>query len=275
MRRCRQHSHVSAITAIGVLTFLHCAANVGCNEPEPPPAAYAGPTLARGDLGLSGEPRTEPTGYSIIETGTTVGRFPGSLAVAKLGKPDPLFAGWNMFVKDDEWMVATMETKEAVQYTSLFDTVPLVQQVVVMDSKSTVSPAARREMMIGAAQRDGADLLLIFGHRSAEPDHAALAGVIYDTFDGHQVAYLQADAGPADFKIPRADMYDEDQSHEDVNYLVQRKFHYQLWQCVRELIARDQRSPTTKPNPFKDYWGSPRQDYLPVYVIPDNSFKRH
>ncbi len=266
MRKNPRHSARFLSAVVPCIVTLGVA--VGCNEPERPPAAYAGPTLASGDL--SPEPVScPPTGFVMIERQASRGRFPGALAVARLvpaRKDSP---------RDDsspiDWQLGAIKEEKATYWNSLFNTVSDIREVVVLDGLALEKPGADLTEIAAAARRMKADLCLIWGPGNAEPLRAALLGVIMDAELGRPVAFLQAEAGPEDFEEPPDDHFEEDRRHEDVNYLVARKFEQQVKDCMFELISRDQRIPTTLPSPWRSISTMPAADQppIPVYVLPN------
>ena len=239
-----------------------------CNQPDPPPAAYMGPTLACAELGLEPIP-CEPSGFVVLEQEPSQGRFPGALAVARLAPAKDLGADT---ASGPDWRLDTIKEERATYWTSLFNTVSSIREVVILDEPVVERPEAGPDQIAAAARRMRADLCLIWGPCAAQPDHAALIGVIMDTDRLHPVAFVQADAGPEDFRSPAEDAYPGDRRHEDVNYLADRKFDQQVKDCVFELIARDQKTTTTQPSPWKGFPAMPDDDRaVPVYIVPNRS----
>jgi len=246
---------------------LVLAAGPGCAEkPKPPPLAYQGPTLAGADLGLVGDIDTSANGFVLFRKERTRGLFPASLAVVRLVRPDPLFTVTGRLIRESEWVVGTMKTEEAAWLNSLFRTMPEVQQVVIFDEYSVRKPDLDLDDVVGCARRVRAELCLIFGPKPAAAAHAGLAGVVFDTATGRQLAYVQADAGPEDFTSPRADRPKGDLSHLDVNFIAARKFDHQLRECMAALIALDEPRATTQPIP---YVPATQPEPVPLYVIPN------
>jgi len=241
------------------------AVTAGCHKPEPPPAAYVGPTLAGSDLGLE-KIECPPTGFVILERRGSHGRFPGALAVARLHRPDMPEEDTDSASRS--WQIETMKEEQATYWTKLFNTVPELREVVVLDRLSVGSPDADLAAITVSAGRVQADLCLIFGPSPAEPGHSGLTGAIMDTHTGRLVAFVQAQAGPADFQPPPEDRFEEDLRHQDCNYLVARKFEHQVWCCLVELIGRDQPLPTTLPSPWKSAASRPAA-YPPILIIPN------
>ena len=246
---------------------------VGCNRPEPPPTPYMGPTVSHADLGL-GRMECESSGFVIVENGPAESRFPGALAIARLGPPgqaSALVGG----VAPSGWHLGPIRCEEATYWNSLFNTVADVREVVMLDASSVERPEAGLAEITGAARLAKCSLCLIWGPSRAEPGHAALMGVLMDARHGHQVAFVQADAGPEDFQPPAKDHFKEDRRHVDVNYLAARKFEQQVKDCVFELIARHPGPPSTQPSPWQAAATRPADlPAIPVYVVPNRPASR-
>ena len=247
-----------------------------CSKPEPPPMAYAGPTVSEADLGLLRPVEMPPDGYTLLGEQPSKGLFPTALAVVRLDKPDPLFrVGQPFYISDHGWQVATFRTEEAVGWNGLFPTVREVREVVVMDARSVVAPDVTPPEVVGSAEYLQAGLLLIYGPREGPAQGAALAGMIYEVETRKPLAFVQAQASIEDYEVPRPDSPKHDLRHVDADYLAARKFERQVWACVRELIAKDQPPTATQPSPWKQAILEPKiiapEGDGPVYVIPNRS----
>jgi len=235
----------------------------GCEEPEPAPVAYIGPTLTCSDLGVE-RPAPEPTGFTILEQQPSQGRFPGALAVTRLMPPQGFFTPDNNDATRNRWCIGTIKWEEAMGWNRLGNQIPDVREVIVLDRFTTAKPDSELAVLAAAARRLEAGLCLVYGPSPAEPEYAGLWGVILDTQTAAKVAFVQAQAGPADYEPPHADRRKEDLRHRDPNYLVQQKFQHQVRQCILALIERDVPATTTQPSPWKT--GPPRA--TPIYVVP-------
>ncbi len=259
--------------AAGLLAAaLGLIGGAGCQKPEPPPVAYSGPTLAAADLGLAGPVDAPSTSFVLLDHEPSQGRFPLGLAVARLERPNPLFVNESpLFVSEHGWEIADVRPEEGTHWLTLFKTVPPVREVKLVDRLNVVSPDVDLKEVLRSVRRLQLELLLIYGPIAAPPDAAGLAGVLLDVETGDYLAYVQAQAGIADYEPPRPDRPRHDLSHLDPNYLVARKFEQQVRTGMLELIARDRRATTTQPSPWKDAIGptpiSP--DAVPVYIIPN------
>ncbi len=263
-----QHRPVIEIhTRLILMGMLGVAIVGGCAKPEPPPLAYCGPTLAGDQLGVR-EASCPSTGYTILETEPTVGRFPIALAIARLDQPN----WWEQSngVPGDRWQLSTIPEEQATYWNALFNTVMQVREVVVLDRQSVQTPTADIQRISQSADRARAGLCLIYGPSLTELDHAAFMGVIVETPDTRPVAFVRAEAGPMDSETPRPDRRKQDLRHLDVNDLAARKFEKQVWNCVNELVARDQPATTTQPSPWKGR--TPRGiDDRTILIVPNQS----
>jgi hypothetical protein len=150
---------------------------------------------------------------------------------------------------------------------------PQIREVVVLDDRSVERPEDGVQLaeIIDAASCAKARLCLVYGPQDAAPEHAAIMGILIDTQDQSVIAYAQADAGPGDFMAPPKDRFEGDQRHEDVNYLVARKFEQQVRECMFVLIERDLPLATTQPSPYQDAGSTPPLEYreVPILLMPN------
>ncbi len=263
--QCRQTHRMwrgPATLALGVVLSVPG----GCQKPEPPPAAYMGPTLASLELGAERLP-ADPTGFVLLSQEPSVGRFPNALAVARLEPPQGGFAPEDLGEGPREnWWVRTIRWEEAMNWNRLCNTVPSIREVIVLDRFTTVRPDARPEEITVSARRLEAGLCLVYGPSPAEAGYAGLWGVIADTASNTRVAFVQAQAGPKDFQPPPADRPSEDLRHVDPNYLAERKFQQEVRKCLLALIAMDSPPATTQPSPWRTDAPAAMQ---PVIVVPE------
>jgi len=257
---------ITVLAALATFSLLFAGIS-GCKKPELPPVAYCGPTLASADLGLS-QVNCSPNGYVILEKKRSRGRFPAALAVARLVPSDPFdVVGSSSASSSTSWQVATVPQEEAVPWNALFNTVPGVREVIVLDQASVVQPNGCLDGILKSVKRLEAAFCLVFGPRTAEIDGAGFAGVLLDVETGQPVAYVQAEATPDDFELPRTDRSEYDQRHNDVNYLAARKFQRQLLACMLEFIERDLPIVTTQPSRWQEATTKP----APIYIVPNQS----
>ena len=266
--RCAPAGILLTVLVIPVLSALISGGGVGCAQrPDPPPVAYCGPTLASADMGIS-QVDYDATLYVILEQTRSRGRFPCALAVARLEPQSPLdLANALSGSSGITWQVASIPDEQAVRLNALFNTVPKIREVIVLDRLSVVSPDVNLHEIIASVARLEASLCLVFGPSAAAQDHAAWTGVLVEVPTGRHVACLRAEAGPADFEPPHTDRVKEDERHRDVNYLSACKFEQQVRHCMLELIGRDQPFTTTQPSPWRTATTQPALS--PIYIIPN------
>jgi len=139
MRDGRHRSVIETRTGLVLLCVLGVAITGGCSKPTPPPVAYSGPTLSVDHLGFKEAPRPD-TGYVILETEPSQGRFPAAMAVARLDQPS-LWEQRNG-VPADRWQLGTIPEEQATYWNALFNTVMPVREVVVLDRRSVEMPTS-------------------------------------------------------------------------------------------------------------------------------------
>lgn len=253
------------------IAFVIGLAIPACQEPEEPPVAYMGPTLAQADLGMTQSVDAPANGYTLLQPQPSQGRFPATLAVVRLDKPNPLFVCDDpLFVAERGWELATLPGQEAMVWTTLLNTVPKSRAVMVMDRRSTISPDCDLEQVLEAARSQDVELCLIYGPRMVPDDHAGLAGVIIDADTGNYLAYIQSQAGILDWEPPRPDRPEHDLSHQDVNYIAARRFEREVRNCMLDLIRLDRPPTSTQPSPWRDMQDlRVPMDSVPVYIVPN------
>lgn len=255
-RTCTQ---CGRILAIGILVPALLSSFACSQKPEPPPFAYSGPTVASASLGVE-DAKPVPTGYKLLDDEPSSGRFPGAIAIARLIEPKDFWRSDNT----QAWEVGDIGYEEAITWNSLGNRMPAVREMIVLDKNSTVSPTADLKKIAHSAARLEAGMCLIYGPASTEAEHAALWGVIVDSHTLAKLAFIQADAGPADFEPPPSDRLPQDRRHWDVNYLARTKFQQQARQCILALIERDRPPSTTQPSP----WNTKPVREQPIYLLP-------
>lgn len=255
--------------SFGTLLVGLSAALVGCHATQDEATmVYIDPVLAHD---VPERPGTVPdlTGYTIVEARPSIGRFPGALAVARIEPPGPFR------ITDDptrgSWRVGTLKEEEATHWNALFNTIPFVREVIVLDKRMVMWPDAGEAEINASAERLNADLCLIYGPSAAAPNHAGLGGVILDARTAEPVAYVQAHAGPADREPPSPYRYHTDLRHADPHQLVVRKFEWEVRKCIAELAARDQPPPTTLPSDWRERALEHRE--RSIYLLPSRDIR--
>lgn len=244
------------IAGVLMLQLLVLSAS-GCQEKEPPPVAYIGPTLTVADLGAT-PAECPPTGFIVLEQ-QSKGRFPGALAVAFLTQCSPGSGA-------SSWCLGSLKEEDATWWNQLLNTAPALREVLVMDRSSIVSPDDGQDAIVAGARRLKADLCLLYGPAPAPTEHTAYAGVIRETEAGRIVALVRAQAGPPDYTDQRVDTVKEDQKHIDPTYIAARRFEQQVRRCVLQLTAQDVPVAATQPSPWSQHG---KDKPAPMYILPD------
>ncbi len=259
---CSKTAFVVPAAMVAILVGAGCS-----RRPLAAPAAYSGPTLCSDNFGV-GRVECPTTGFAILEKQKTHGRFPCRVAVARLvPAPKDPFAD----PLPTEWALGSIKDEEATYWTSLFNTVPDVQGVTIMDPLNMEHPAANLEKIAATAGAMKTGLCVIFGPGPAQPGSSSVLGVIMDSARSERIACIQALAGPGDFYDPPPDRMDIDQRYEDVNYIAARKFQQQVRQCMEQLRSRDVPAAATQPSPWKGGLRSLDRQMPPIYIIPNRS----
>lgn len=252
------------------LTVLCVVAVCGCEKPEPPPVAYVGPSLAGDTLGVGHTP-SRATSHNLLTQSRSSGRFPAAVAVARLREPrSVLSADPQQQAVQDQWCVSTIRWEEAVTWNSLFNQVPAVRELIVVDAHTTVRPNATLAEIAQSVSRLEAGLCLIYGPSEAAPGCAGLWGVLLDVATGQKLAMIQAQAGPEDYSLPRVEANERDMRHRDPNHIAELKFQQQTRHCLLDLIAYDSPSTATQPSP----WRSEHAASTHAHVAPGRSARR-
>jgi hypothetical protein len=222
--------HVHSITTAlgGLATVAALLALAGCGDSRV--SMQAGPTFSPADFGVP-EQACLPNGFVIFEEGTAAERFPTALAVARLGRIEGQGPS-------QVWTPAKLKPEQAVYWNSLFDGLPAIREVIVMDERTPGPTGPGAPTLAATAGRLNAGLCLVYGPAAATGDEAALIGTLLDTRDGHTLACIQARATQADFQPQRLDAPRGDERNVDLKYLVARKFERQVRLCVTELVSR-------------------------------------
>ena len=192
----------SSIILVVVLTMA-----VGCSQQKKePPTPYAGPVLRADEFDV--QPSScFPTGFEILETEHSQGRFPCAISVANLVPSQEDVIGNQ---PKRAWWIGAMKEEKATYWTSLFNTVSDIREVVILDQLNLEWPDDDLSKVIQAAERMKTMLCLVYGPTDADLGHAALLGVLMDILSGKPSAIVRADAGPADFRSAGDDQIEGD-----------------------------------------------------------------
>lgn len=146
----------------------------GCND-TPPVRVYAPAVSAADFAGTSSLP---DDGYQIIDSSSTVGRFPATIGVLRLAHDGSLAPAALLTAEEGEW-VETFRGVTPVRDLAFLTTITL---------RSYEDTLAGRCM---AAKGLGANLLVVYTPLRTGTNSAQVAGVIYDTASQTVIAAVQ------------------------------------------------------------------------------------
>lgn len=229
--------------AIAMGVGLWCGI-LGCQKKAEPVV------VSEPEIGLADIARTtldvKTNAYFLLSADQTMGRFPGAIAVARLKLSDA--------VHDSENAVALkpLLPSEAAYWNHLFDNLPSIRVWFELRDFDIPHDALTTPQLVKAAGRLHASLCLLYGVNVMDED-AKLVGVLYDTRTAKPLATFHAQsAGVNDWLILRPeDRHKDDYRHQDNTYLASRKFESFVYNCVVNLINRDQPERIDKPEGWK------------------------
>lgn len=236
------------------------AATAGCHNDERTFVAYE-PQLRMSDLaaGVSGRENA----FEILQNGSTIGRFPCGIAVARLA---PTSAGVGLAADSDgaaveaaiEPVMATVEvlSNEQSRWAEAFRGCAEVRELVFLAPVTMKGRDGGIGGLCSAARRMGASLLLVYSANRYGPNSAQRLGILYDAVREQPIATLHAsatflDEPDDDDEEPREVSPDEmrgDHRDWDAVYQAARAFEAHALAAVRELIELDNALPSTQPH---------------------------
>ncbi len=241
-------THLLRLSCLIVFS-LAVIAMTGCGPKKKALVYDTGPAMPAGEIDAQLDSMSE-TGYTIVQSEPTVGRFPCAIAVARLTPPGPVR------ITDDgdrtRWRVETIKEEEATHWNALFTRMAPIREVIVLDAAALTWPEATHDEINTVARNLNATLCLLYGPSRSTPYDSAYSGVILDTGTGRPVACIRAQASPENYEPPHRDRFKEDLRHRDPQYLAARRFELQARRCVADLITRDRPPATTQPSLWRD-----------------------
>jgi len=219
----------------------------GCHERR---RVTYGPPLHMDEL-AAGLPAPE-NDFALLVDQQTEGRFGCPLAIAKL-TPDASDPG-------DPLVLVPLYSNEQAYWSEQMRGVAAVQKLVFLRPRSTRPEGHSVSTLCETAARLGAPLLLTYAPRQLGPNSAQVLGVLYDAESHQPLATVQASSRLLDEDGEEVSPSDKRGDHraQDAGYQAQRKFEEHTLACLRELIHRDSRPPTTQPHkwsqPFFERW---------------------
>ncbi|MBN1344398.1 MAG: hypothetical protein JXQ73_17045 [Phycisphaerae bacterium] len=223
------------------------ATSVGCGPKTT--SQYEVRQIEMGQL-ASNAPKPDANAYAILQKTKSVGRFPCSLSVmrVKSGLPDD-WTGEEP-PADLSLQIDLLTEPKAVPWSELFDNVPAVTNVKVLNRPSVPFEQVTLTELVSAGRKQHTDLILIYGQNDLGAKRVKLLGAIYDTETNELLATIDAQVDPVSGLPTPPDRVKGDKRHEDPEWLTTRKFQDLVLHCVFDLAQRDTPSTTTRPNPW-------------------------
>lgn len=233
------------------------------------------PAVGIGDL--AADLTVPASGYALTAPGNTVGRFPCALAIARLAPRDedtvptttsddapsaavaPLRAGaWPL-----ELTLRPLRPMDEACWTERMRGLRALRDVIFLSPRSTKIEGQTPAALCAAAHRLGANLLVVYAASGLSANSAQSVGILYDTPTATPLATIYATARILDAEgiesspNPRIG----DHRRDDARYQAQRQFEGYVEAALRELVGRDQPSPSTQPSrwqtPLNERWWLP------------------
>ena len=219
-----------------LLGLLGCVP-AGCNYK--PPTAYE-PKLSVSAL-AAGLP-TPNNSYELLLPPQTQGRFPCSLAVAKLALPPPELGRC--------LGVAEMTPAEQACWTESFRGFALIRDLRFLPPLALKTDGNHIRGLLMAAERAGAPLLIVYTPNRYGPNSAQVLGVLYDVEARRPIATLHAAARYLDEDGHEVALENKlgDRREVDATYQASRRFEELALRCVREQAQADSARATTQPH---------------------------
>lgn len=215
------------------------------------------PTIALRDFGLQ-ELELPASGYVVLESTPSQGRFPTGLGVALMEPVTESDTAGSI------WQIREVPAERAVYWNSLFSTEPAVREVLMLDELTIGGGKGTVAEIVRAAARAQAGLCLVYGPRATRLEEYGYLAVLLDTTDGRVIAVVQSQAGPEDFTPTPRDRIKTDMRTSDAEYIALRKLQAQVRRCTLELAAKDERGEATQTSPWQEAATRP----APVYLVP-------
>lgn len=236
------------LTAVAVTLSGFCLLWPGCAK-QTPTIVYE-PPITMADL-LPGQSAPDNTFKLLAEVHTT-DRFACGLAVAK-------------FVSEEDedgpqLTLKSLTSAEQAFWAEQMRGVSAIRDVTFLRPRNVHLDGPAIENLCAAAQRLDSPLLLVYAPNGLGPNSAQVFGVFYDTRSRQPLAALHTSSLFLDEEGLETSPNERKSDERDVDarYQAQRAFERQVLACLRDLIQRDESSPTTQPHkwekPFIERW---------------------
>ncbi len=220
-----------SVVPVGLVVVLG-AALTGCAAPRVEPNDIQ-PQVYWNDI--ESQPITAVSnGYRLLSDKPTEGLFPSSMAVTRVA-----------VATDDPTSVVRTKTivrdprNEFLRWNAALDDQMAVSEVFPIDKRDLGGAEAEPEHVLAAFRALHARVGLIYAFNQLGDDESEMFGAIYDVESASPLAALHAHA----VSTPIPDNADSDERanlwQHDSRALVRADFQKHVYDCVRELIARD------------------------------------
>ena len=162
-----------------------------------------------------------------------------------------------------ELALRPLRAMEEACWTERMRGVRALRDVIFLSPRSTKIEGQTPAALCAAAHRLGANLLVVYAASGLGTNSAQSVGILYDTPTATPLATIYATArildaeGVESSPNPRIG----DHRRDDARYQAQRRFEGYVEAALRELVARDQPSPSTQPSrwqtPLNERWWLP------------------
>ena len=172
-------------------------------------------------------------GYSILETEVTQGLFPASIAVTRVAvrsDDGPAYQRQRQLLRDPR--------NEFLRWNAAFDDQMAVGEVFPIDQRDLGGADGAPEQILAAFHALHARIGFVYAVNELSESETEMIGVLYDVNAAEPIASLRARAVsvlPLEEDEEPADLWETDS-----RALVRAKFERYVYDCIRELISRDE-----------------------------------
>lgn len=172
--------------------------------------------------------------YVILESKSSEGRFPCSIAVSRIAIELDDKTGQRRRI------VPITPHNEFLIWNSAFDDLWPVSEVFPIAQRALGGASVKSSLVVDVAHAFHARMSLIYGFNVVTPTQCEMLGVVHEAAGGKPIAVIHAGA----VSIPRPEddkpaKHNIDAWEYDARALVRTKFERLMVSCMRELIARD------------------------------------
>lgn len=203
---------------------------------------------------LAGDVSWPRNGVRLLSTQATVGRFPCSVAIARVQ------------AEGDGWRIVDTSHAEQGHWVEALSCGKALRDQQFLTTRHTCSPTTDAERLTRRARESGAALLLVYSRSLTGPRDAEMSGMIYDAQSGARLAVLHASnlAIDADGLPPGGDS-ERSEREAAASFQARRNFE----RAVRSVIADLARGDSPSSQIQEHHWNTPLEER---WWLPD---KRH